>query len=104
MVKEMKRAVPILVTIGLVTAVAVVSALTPKELPPTPLAQLKEQYAKKRTPSVDHSKFPQLQRAFARPQDVTSACIECHNGRHTEVMRSNHWRWEREEYVKGRGV
>ncbi|GBC96882.1 hypothetical protein HRbin16_02693 [bacterium HR16] len=104
MVKGMKRAIPILVTIGLVTAVAVVSALTPKELPPTPLAQLKEQYAKKRTPSVDHSKFPQLQRAFARPQDVTSACIECHNGRHTEVMRSNHWRWEREEYVKGRGV
>ena len=104
MVKHMKQAIPILATIALVVAVAAVSALAPKDLPPQPLAELKEQYAKKQTPSVDHSKFPQLQRAFTRPQEVTEACIGCHNGRHIEVMRSNHWNWEREEYVKERGV
>lgn len=91
-------------TIVLVAVVAAIAALSPKDLPPTPLAQLREQYAKKQTSSVDHSKFPQLQRAFTKPQEVTEACIECHNGRHIEVMRSNHWNWEREEYIKGRGV
>lgn len=100
----MKQAIPLLATIVLVIAVAAVSSLAPKDVPPPQLAQLREKYANKPKSSVDHSKFPQLQRAFNQPQEVTEACIGCHNGRHIEVMRTNHWTWEREEYVKGRGV
>ncbi len=70
----------------------------------TPLVKLKEQYAKKTKASVDHSIFPQLKKRFIKPQEVTAACISCHNGRHTEVMQSTHWNWERTEYIAGKGI
>ena len=81
-----------------------ISTITKKDAEQTKISELKERYAKKEKPSVDHSKFTQLQRTFARPQDVTKACIDCHNGRHTEVMKSSHWNWEREEFIEGRGI
>jgi octaheme c-type cytochrome (tetrathionate reductase family) len=65
---------------------------------------LKEKISKKETKPVDHSKFEQLTKAFSRPQDVTNACITCHNERHKEVMKSSHWRWLRDEYMQGRGI
>jgi octaheme c-type cytochrome (tetrathionate reductase family) len=70
----------------------------------TPLAKLKEQYAKRAKASVDHSLFSQLKNKFVKPQEVTAACISCHNGRHTEVMQSTHWNWERTEYISGKGI
>ncbi len=70
----------------------------------TPLAKLKEQYQRKGNTSVDHTLFSQLRKKFARPQDVTAACIACHNGRHREVMQSTHWNWERTEYIQGKGI
>ncbi len=70
----------------------------------TPLAQLKERYEKKAKPSIDHSLLPQLRKTFTRPQDVTAACISCHNGRAEEVMHSTHWNWERTEYIEGKGI
>ena len=70
----------------------------------TPLEELKQHLAKKPKPSVDHSKFAQLKGPFKRPQEVTAACISCHNGRSTEVMASTHWSWERSEYVEGKGI
>ncbi len=82
----------------------ILSTLEKKEQEPPQLDALHQKYANKVTASVDHAKFVQLQRRFARPQEVTKACIECHNGRHTEVMRSSHWNWEREEYIEGRGI
>lgn len=66
--------------------------------------KLKEKYSKKYFPSVDHSKFTSLQQKFSSPQQVTAACISCHNKRHQEVMQSNHWNWEREEYIEGKGI
>lgn len=42
---------------------------------------------------VDHSKFEVLQQEFEKPQDVTKACLTCHNKTHEEVMGSNHWTW-----------
>ncbi len=69
-----------------------------------PLTLLKERFAKKSVPSVDHAKLDQLKRTFATPQEVTAACISCHNGRAAEVMQSNHWAWERTEYVPGKGI
>jgi len=68
------------------------------------LTELKEKYSKKHIPSVDHSKFAVLNKKFNSPQEVTLACISCHNKAHTEIMKTNHWLWEREDFVKGRGV
>lgn len=68
------------------------------------LEELRIRYAKVPKPPVDHSKFPELDRTFATPQEVTQACISCHNQRHTEVMESNHWNWERISYIEGRGI
>ncbi|HTX19308.1 MAG TPA: tetrathionate reductase family octaheme c-type cytochrome [Bacteroidota bacterium] len=70
----------------------------------TPEERLKELYARKIKPSVDHSIFPQLKKKFKRPQEVTAACISCHNGRAAEVMHSTHWNWERTEYIAGKGI
>ncbi len=66
--------------------------------------KLKQKYAVKPEPSVDHSLFSELQHEFSSPQEVTGACIECHNQTHKEVMTSSHWNWERISYVEGRGI
>jgi len=68
------------------------------------LEKLKQEYAIKPIPSVDHSKLPELQREFKTPQDVTETCNACHTERHKEVMQSSHWNWERVSYVEGRGI
>jgi octaheme c-type cytochrome (tetrathionate reductase family) len=68
------------------------------------LEKLKQEYAIKPVPSVDHSKFEVLNREFKTPQEVTETCISCHNERHKEIMGSSHWNWERVSYVEGRGV
>lgn len=99
----MRRIILILSAAGLLMAV-VLSSVLKKDEEPDNLMKLKEKYSVKHTPSVDHSKFAILQQNFASPQKVTAACISCHNQRHTEVMHSNHWNWEREEYVEGRGI
>ena len=51
---------------------------------------------------VDHTKFEILQQDFERPQDVTLACLSCHNERHGEIMANNHWTWDRNENIHGR--
>ncbi|MCO5264024.1 MAG: tetrathionate reductase family octaheme c-type cytochrome [Lentimicrobium sp.] len=54
---------------------------------------------------VDHSEFEILQQDFERPQDLTAACLSCHNKRDDELMASAHWRWERESALpNGRGT
>jgi octaheme c-type cytochrome (tetrathionate reductase family) len=68
------------------------------------LKELISKYSEKHVPSVDHSKLPQLNKKFETPQDVTLACISCHTERHFEIMQTAHWRWEREEFIEGRGV
>ncbi|MDY0102103.1 MAG: tetrathionate reductase family octaheme c-type cytochrome [Lentimicrobium sp.] len=53
---------------------------------------------------VDHSEFEILQQEFKRPQDLTAACLSCHNKRDDELMASAHWKWERETTLpNGRG-
>jgi octaheme c-type cytochrome (tetrathionate reductase family) len=99
----MKRFIIPLITLAII-ALYFVSSITKKSVEPASLSELKEQFSKKEKPSVDHAKFPQLKKHFTKPQDVTAACIECHNERHTEVMNSSHWNWEREEYIEGRGI
>ena len=99
----MKKIVLILAFAGLAVLLAI-GSLARKESEATTLMQLKERYTRKPVPSVNHALFPSLQEVFSSPQQVTAACIACHNQRHTEIMASNHWNWEREEYIAGRGV
>lgn len=65
---------------------------------------LKQKIEKKEKKPVDHSKFDVLTKVFTRPQDVTNACISCHNKRQDELLHNSHFRWLREEYVAGRGI
>ncbi len=91
----------------LIAALVVISAvalLQDKSEEPSGLMILKEKFDQKDSSSVDHSKFAELQKKFNSPQEVTEACISCHNGRDKEVMKSNHWNWESVEYVEGRGI
>jgi octaheme c-type cytochrome (tetrathionate reductase family) len=94
----------LLLTFAAIALITAVALFAPTDAPPSAMTALREKMKKKPSKKVDHSMFPALQGRFDRPQDVTETCISCHNHRHTEVMRSNHWNWEREEYVAGRGV
>jgi octaheme c-type cytochrome (tetrathionate reductase family) len=98
-----KRALALSAAI-LIIVVVIVSQLPEKVRFDTPLSELKERYKIRKRPSVVHANFQELRKNFSRPQDVTAACIGCHNGRHTEVMATSHWRWEREEYIVGKGI
>jgi len=99
----MKKIVVILAIIGLLI-VLVVGSLSQKDFESTTLIKLKEKYSKIEKPSVDHSRFVILQQNFTSPQEVTKACEYCHNLTAHQVMNANHWNWEREEYVEGRGI
>lgn len=99
----MKKIVIIIALLGLILVI-LFGTLSQKEYEPTILMNLKEKYSKKHTPSVDHTMFPALRKKFQTPQEITISCISCHNQRHKEVMKSNHWNWEREEYIQGRGI
>jgi octaheme c-type cytochrome (tetrathionate reductase family) len=100
---QMKR---IFASLGVLLAVVAVAttALVRKDVDPSRTELLRARYASKPTPSVDHSRFAQLRRKFTTPQQVTEACLSCHNGRHVEVMRSSHWNWASGEYIEGKGV
>ncbi|HVN49644.1 MAG TPA: tetrathionate reductase family octaheme c-type cytochrome, partial [Bacteroidota bacterium] len=97
--------ITIIFGLGIIVIVSgVVLLLSHHEASTTPLTVLHVRYAQKETPSVDHSQFAQLKKHFTKPQEVTAACISCHNERHVEVMKSSHWNWERQEYVEGKGI
>jgi octaheme c-type cytochrome (tetrathionate reductase family) len=99
----MKRFLLPALLVAILAGVGLMS-LTSHSSEPPETETLRLRYKQKDKPSVDHSKFVQLQKHFTAPQQVTEACISCHNGRHEEVMRSSHWNWEREEYIEGRGI
>ena len=99
----MRKIVLFLAFIGLLVVIGI-GFFSQKDYEQTTLMKLKEKYSAKYTPSVDHSKFAVLKQKFTSPKQVTATCIECHNKRALEVMHSNHWNWEREEYVEGRGI
>ena len=99
----MNRTIIFIIIVGAMVSLTI--AILPRNTSEnSPLFRLKEKYEKKSKPSVDHSQFRELKKIFRKPQDVTSACISCHNGRHKEVMQSTHWNWERTEYIEGKGI
>jgi len=51
-----------------------------------------------RTMTADHSKFPQLQfdseaRKTMKPEEVTRACLGCHNQAALQFHQTIHWTW-----------
>ncbi|MGQ1945898.1 tetrathionate reductase family octaheme c-type cytochrome [Geofilum sp. OHC36d9] len=99
----MKNIIPS-VLLAIVLIIMVVHLFHRPELPNLAQYQLRQAYSTKPASRVDHAKFVELQRVFQTPQDVTEACISCHNHSHTEIMASNHWNWERTSYIEGRGI
>lgn len=56
---------------------------------------------KKRT-HLNHAPF--FNTPFKRPQDVTTACLECHPGAAADIMKTPHWKWQgKPVYVEGHG-
>lgn len=53
---------------------------------------------------VDHSKFEILKQKFESPQDVTEACLSCHNKTAEDIMNSSHWNWEKKDIMDGKEV
>ncbi len=55
-------------------------------------------------PGTDHSKFAELQKKFNSPQEVTKACLSCHNKRGEEFLKTPHWLWKEpvEDAVHGK--
>lgn len=86
-----------------VTVIALYQILYPETQPNLKLEALRLEYSKEIRSSVDHTKFDILKKNMKTPQDVTKACISCHTERHTEVMESSHWNWDRVDLVEGKG-
>ena len=99
----MKKIVITFALIGIII-ISVITFLSSKETEQTNLAVLKTKYDKKLPMRVDHSKFAVLKKKFSSPRQVTEACLSCHNESAKKIMKSNHWNWERPEYVQGRGI
>ncbi len=95
-----------LISLGLLLliVIAVLSVLVPRENKESKLAQLEEKFTPKKGFKADHSTYEILKKPFASPQEVTAACLTCHTTAAKQIMASNHWMWERPEYVKGRGI
>ncbi|MFL7813672.1 MAG: tetrathionate reductase family octaheme c-type cytochrome [Anaerolineales bacterium] len=54
-----------------------------------------------RVPHTDHSDI--VQGPFETPQDVTRACLKCHEDAADQVMATVHWTWESQPYqLEGR--
>jgi octaheme c-type cytochrome (tetrathionate reductase family) len=68
------------------------------------LDALKAKYSKVAKKPADHSKFVELNKHFESPSDVTRACISCHNERDKQIMATNHWTWQKTEYMQGKGI
>lgn len=47
----------------------------------------------KRWVTADHSRHEVLQQEFATPEDVTKACLSCHNEASRQIHKTIHWSW-----------
>ena len=52
----------------------------------------------------DHSTIRGLQGPFESPEEVTEACLNCHDEAATEVMATIHWTWNHTDPVTGQEV
>jgi len=99
----MKKIILIITFLAL-SVLILIGTLSQKDYQPSTLMKLQEKYSKEEMPLVDHTKFTVLQKNFSSPNKITEACVSCHNLTAEHIMSGNHWNWESEEYVKGRGI
>jgi len=52
---------------------------------------------------VDHSKFAVLQKDFETAEQVTEACLMCHNNVAQQLMMNEHWTWTKIDTIPGKG-
>lgn len=52
----------------------------------------------------DHSTIRGLSKKFETPEDVTAACLDCHEDAATQVMGTIHWTWDYTDPVTGQQV
>ena len=57
-------------------------------------------FSRDTTLKADHGRFEILQQTFNTPQEVTAACLSCHNLTAQDVMKSSHWTWTRDYILK----
>jgi len=43
--------------------------------------------------TADHAKFESLKKDFRSPQEVTKACLSCHNQAGEHFLKTLHWTW-----------
>ena len=54
--------------------------------------------------TADHSKFEELKKQFTSGNEVTRACLSCHNQADAQLRATNHWMWHvagEEKFGKG---
>ncbi len=51
------------------------------------------------TAQTNHAEL--IEGTFKTPQEVTKACLECHEDAAKEVMKTIHWTWEKSAHVPG---
>ena len=52
---------------------------------------------------VSHASYPELQQDFDSIQDVTKACLQCHNNVDDAFMKTGHWTWKSTDSIPGKG-
>jgi len=43
--------------------------------------------------TADHSRHEQLKKGFEKPEQVTEACLSCHNEAGDQFTQTIHWTW-----------
>lgn len=99
----MKQAAIIIFVLNILMFIAIGLLIEDHDINPD-LQKLKATYSQEHVSSVDHSRLEVLQDSFATAQEVSETCMDCHTERHAEIMKTPHWLWERESFIKGRGV
>ncbi|MBN2663582.1 MAG: tetrathionate reductase family octaheme c-type cytochrome [Bacteroidales bacterium] len=52
---------------------------------------------------VNHNQFPELKQDFDSVEQVTKACLQCHNNIDEQLMLNEHWNWKKLDTIPGRG-
>ena len=53
---------------------------------------------------VSHNQFPELKVDFDSVEQVTEACLQCHNNIDEQLMLNEHWNWTKTDSIPGRGM
>lgn len=83
-------------TLGLVGILLLILAPILYFLPRTQTKNDPAAYLPEKPVHVDHADI--VQGEFITGQDVTRACLECHEDAATQVMVTTHWTWESKEF------